>query len=1477
MMPENFREHVDVASSIKGILDSYPGNSILRELLQNSDDAGASTQIYVLDTRTHSKDSVIDPVLKDTQGPALLAWNDSVFKDSDWAALSTIRGSNKTADETKTGKYGLGFRAVTDNPHVLSGNKLVIFDPHEEFSGSIKGGVQINIQQDGSKYCDQLAAFDSAVPMLDACVDSTIVRLPLRTDLQADKSRIKSTSMHIEDMKQFFEQFIVNELGVALLFLQHVTSIQLREVTPEGQDVFLAEVKITDPTISARRSSSRRAASASAFICPITTRVHDVVTACVWRICHSCSSPIETSKIMSARLSYDVGEQLKEDKLFAHVAFAIPLKEEKLDGRLFTLLPLPIVTNFPAHMHAIFALTPDRQCLRNEKEMGIGVKARERFLAVWNRILFEEFAPTTWANMLNTLIYEDGIEDAWSAWPPSLSAEQAGDVYWGNMLVKMLIQVIHRDLPVFPTMSERTYVSSSSVVFAEPDQDVALLSALTRAGIYIVQPPLHIYQLLNDTGLALQCAILSRKVVHAKLLCRTSELAACSDKDKNIILDYFLVPSPPDLDSVVHLPIIPLVRGSWTALSKATLGRHKLIMVTDEEATLFGECEPEMIALSSMSPEARHALYCSSALQYLNVADLGAETVHKFLFSMFGRLDPEAEAVPISDSPVAWDWYIRFWAWLNGRRDLSSSGKTNQGSASQKATPRAYNGKTKGKKRLETPRKDLIPTIGRLHLLPTSAGLLRTVQSGISLPGDVGIETMSILTSIGICFLDPLVAQSSGVSILSDANIAVSSHDISFMLNNIDASLVLRLDRGSSKLLQGFLVECLQIHPTKLNKTERAKMMLLPVFPIRVCPSSPSEIMAISTLGPATGDLIFLQPDVADDCPLPKFQRTTTFIELAPETHLLASSLEENAAARACNELKVLELAIPHLGTQPLKLLDGLISRIIPRLLDLSQSAIDCLKRTKFIPVRGGIGRFTPTDIIDPQSDIATLFSEHDAKFPSGMFESGRFLSMMQAQDFFKSKLDPGMVSECIKSISSLNSTQLAATRAKSLLRLLDQAWCSSFASCLVSHDKWLPTDGGSLCCRTRCRDRDSDVYLFDMVLSVMEVNIAHPDIRSALGWSNALPFDVIHSQLSSTLGAETIACRGERLAGLISYMADQWKKGVMTNEDIAVLKDIVLDCPWIPLSSDHLLLTRQALLARDARIGASFRSLPRNLATGTCGEFLRHMGCVDRPSLESLLVELAPSETKQTIHNIIELLEEISCHTKHGAQVDTTNCILVPDHLGHLRPYHDVYYDDLKCGQSFVPEHGFPTHPSVSRLLAVDLCLRFLSGLQLGEDEDEDEDDVEMREELRTRISSVLHDYDIKYSFNEIMANASDAGASSVSVLLDERSFDSNSILTLDMARFQRAPSIVLHNDGTFSQEDFDGFRSIGIGGKSENPDSIGRFGLGALAMYHFSEVVMVVSGQYLMILDPSARYLPLRKGRRRTCVFRPLSQIAK
>jgi len=58
-------------------------------------------QTFILDLRdNHSKDHLLDDVLADCQGPAIIGVNDSIFKEKDWIALTNVHQSSKAQDET---------------------------------------------------------------------------------------------------------------------------------------------------------------------------------------------------------------------------------------------------------------------------------------------------------------------------------------------------------------------------------------------------------------------------------------------------------------------------------------------------------------------------------------------------------------------------------------------------------------------------------------------------------------------------------------------------------------------------------------------------------------------------------------------------------------------------------------------------------------------------------------------------------------------------------------------------------------------------------------------------------------------------------------------------------------------------------------------------------------------------------------------------------------------------------------------------------------------------------------------------------------------------------------------------------------------------------------------------------------------------------------------------------------------------------
>ncbi|KIO21527.1 hypothetical protein M407DRAFT_80307, partial [Tulasnella calospora MUT 4182] len=216
-MPKQAREEVDITSTLKNILDNYPaGSATLREILQNTDDARAKKQTFILDTREFDAKSLVGSELHVCQGPAIIATNDAQFEPDDWRAILKILNSSKTQDEASTGKYGLGFRScyhVTDNPHILSGDKLLILDPHARVA-KYQGGVELdtkNVANEDDKierkiYQDHFATFSAVLNPGDEVYEGTAIRLPLR--LPGFKSKIKSTSTNVRDARKMFDDFI---------------------------------------------------------------------------------------------------------------------------------------------------------------------------------------------------------------------------------------------------------------------------------------------------------------------------------------------------------------------------------------------------------------------------------------------------------------------------------------------------------------------------------------------------------------------------------------------------------------------------------------------------------------------------------------------------------------------------------------------------------------------------------------------------------------------------------------------------------------------------------------------------------------------------------------------------------------------------------------------------------------------------------------------------------------------------------------------------------------------------------------------------------------------------------------------------------------------------------------------------------------------------------------------------------------------
>ncbi|EEY57113.1 uncharacterized protein PITG_10921 [Phytophthora infestans T30-4] len=138
--------------------------------------------------------------------------------------------------------------------------------------------------------------------------------------------------------------------------------------------------------------------------------------------------------------------------------------------------------------------------------------------------------------------------------------------------------------------------------------------------------------------------------------------------------------------------------------------------------------------------------------------------------------------------------------------------------------------------------------------------------------------------------------------------------------------------------------------------------------------------------------------------------------------------------------------------------------------------------------------------------------------------------------------------------------------------------------------------------------------------------------------------------------------------------------------------------------------------------------------------------------------------------------------------------------------------------------------------------------------------DDFGQKIDLTVRIREILRNYPEGTSiFKEMVQNADDAGATDVNLCLDYRQHAATGLAYEKLASFQ-GPSLLVHNNATFSAADFQSIQRIGDSLKKDNSKGwkTGRFGVGFNSVYHVTDLPTFVSGSQLVFFDPQACHLP-------------------
>ncbi|EPY87075.1 sacsin [Camelus ferus] len=410
---------------LKDILRRYPeGGQILKELIQNAEDAGATEVKFLYDETQYGTETLWSEDMAQYQGPALYVYNNAVFTPEDWHGIQEIARSRKKDDPLKVGRFGIGFNSVyhiTDVPCIFSGDQIGMLDPHQTLFGPHESGQCWNLKDDSkeiSKLSDQFAPFigifgSTKETFINGSFPGTFFRFPLRLQ----PSQLSSNLYDKQKVLELFESFRA-DADTVLLFLKSVQDVSLyvREASGTEKLVFRVSAREGGALGRERPDSVKILGGAISDYCekipsgsvtvvtyPVDIAVEDGsatgVQEASWLVCNSVGGRGISSKL----------DLLADELKFVPViGIAMPLSSREdgeegavsgFSGKAFCFLPLPpgeeSKTGLPVHVSGFFGLTDNRRSIKWRE-----LDQWRDPAALWNELLVVSVVPGAYAALV---------------------------------------------------------------------------------------------------------------------------------------------------------------------------------------------------------------------------------------------------------------------------------------------------------------------------------------------------------------------------------------------------------------------------------------------------------------------------------------------------------------------------------------------------------------------------------------------------------------------------------------------------------------------------------------------------------------------------------------------------------------------------------------------------------------------------------------------------------------------------------------------------------------------------------------------------------------------------------------------------------------------------------------------------------------------------------------------------------------------
>ena len=417
-----FGQKEKLTNRLQRLLQAYPcEKEILKELLQNADDAEATEVCFIKDPRRHPDERVFEDSWKPLQGPALCVYNNKPFTEVDIKGIQNLGEGSKGDDPNKTGQYGVGFNVVyhlTDVPTFSSsgdeiGDVLCAFDPNCTYVPGANQWEPGRMFKETTKlrrnFPDVFSCYnDDHFPLRN----STMFRFPLRTEEMASHSKISDRPVTLEKLTEMMES-LKGELFEVLLFVNNVRKITLCDIDENGEVVnsyfVKAEISEEDSLVrqsfstyvkdiggSVKQNGSKSPIEAAVKTCSYVLNLEDSTgNKERWLIVQRIGFERKVNdSIIDAYQNHDLGMLPRGGVACLLQRKSVENEPVQRTKKVYCFLPLPIETNLPVHINGHFALDHEARTNFWRNESG-GYKSD------WNNVLMSDIITSCYLTLLD--------------------------------------------------------------------------------------------------------------------------------------------------------------------------------------------------------------------------------------------------------------------------------------------------------------------------------------------------------------------------------------------------------------------------------------------------------------------------------------------------------------------------------------------------------------------------------------------------------------------------------------------------------------------------------------------------------------------------------------------------------------------------------------------------------------------------------------------------------------------------------------------------------------------------------------------------------------------------------------------------------------------------------------------------------------------------------------------------------------------